>query len=99
MKKLLIVSLLLSLLTGCAPALAPTPTKDTGRLQIVATVFPAYDFARAAAGDLADVQLLLPPGTESHSYEPTPAENRTVGWKRFWTQRSPQAPRLPWSTA
>ena len=51
MKKLLIVSLLLSLLTGCAPALAPTPTKDTGRLQIVATVFPAYDFARAAAGD------------------------------------------------
>ena len=74
MKKLLIVSLLLSLLTGCAPALAPTPTKDTGRLQIVATVFPAYDFARAAAGDLADVQLLLPPGTESHSYEPTPAD-------------------------
>ena len=74
MKKLLIVSLLLSLLTGCAPALAPTPTKDTGRLQIVATVFPAYDFAHAAAGDLADVQLLLPPGTESHSYEPTPAD-------------------------
>ncbi len=40
----------------------------------MATVFPAYDFARAAAGDLADVELLLPPGTESHSYEPTPAD-------------------------
>jgi len=36
-------------------------------------VFPAYDFVRAVVGDAADVTLLLPPGTESHSYEPTPA--------------------------
>ena len=48
--------------------------RQDGKLHIVATVFPAYDFARAAAGDLADVELLLPPGTESHSYEPTPAD-------------------------
>ncbi|MCI9579547.1 MAG: zinc ABC transporter substrate-binding protein, partial [Oscillibacter sp.] len=33
-----------------------------------------YDFARSAAGELADVTLLLPPGAESHSYEPTPAD-------------------------
>ena len=53
----------LVLLTGCGasqPAAAPE-TRD--RLKIVATVFPAYDFARAAAGDLADVEMLLPPGT------------------------------------
>ena len=48
--------------------------RDDGRLHVVATVFPAYDFARAAGGELADVELLLPPGTESHSYEPTPAD-------------------------
>ena len=47
---------------------------DPDKLTVVATVFPAYDFARAAGGDLAEVQLLLPPGTESHSYEPTPAD-------------------------
>ena len=40
----------------------------------MATVFPAYDFAWQAAGDLAEVTLLLPPGMESHSYEPTPAD-------------------------
>ena len=45
-----------------------------GRLKIMTTVFPAYDFARAAAGELADVTLLLPPGVESHTYEPTPAD-------------------------
>ena len=35
---------------------------ERAKLQIVTTVFPAYDFARAVAGDLADVTLLLPPG-------------------------------------
>ena len=72
MKKLL--PLLLSiclLLTGCGQT---APEREPGRLRIVTTVFPAYDFARAAAGGLADVELLLPPGTESHSYEPTPAD-------------------------
>ena len=59
------------LLTACGQA-APEP--ESGRLKIVTTVFPAYDVARAAAGGLADVELLLPPGTESHSYEPTPAD-------------------------
>ena len=72
MKKLLPLLLCLLLaLAACGPAL---PEEDDGRLQIVAAVFPAYDFARAAAGDLADVTLLLPPGAESHSYEPTPAD-------------------------
>ena len=61
------------LLAGCA-APAEEPEEDDGRLRVVATVFPAYDFARQAAGDLAEVTLLLPPGMESHSYEPTPAD-------------------------
>ena len=72
MKNLVFCMLALALLAGCAPASVQEP--EDGKLHIVATVFPAYDFARAAAGDLADVELLLPPGTESHSYEPTPAD-------------------------
>ena len=72
MKKIWMILLTLALLTGCGAPAAPKPAD--GKLHIVATVFPAYDFARAAAGDLADVELLLPPGTESHSYEPTPAD-------------------------
>ena len=61
------------LLGGCAQQPAPPPEED-GRLKIVATVFPAYDFARTVVGELAEVTLLLPPGMESHSYEPTPAD-------------------------
>lgn len=70
MKRLLPVLWALLLLTACGSP----PPPSTDRLQIAATVFPAYDFARAAAGDRADVTLLLPPGAESHSYEPTPAD-------------------------
>lgn len=45
MKKLLICMLALALLAGCAPASVQEP--EDGKLHIVATVFPAYDFARA----------------------------------------------------
>jgi len=47
---------------------------DDGRLTIIAANFPGYDLTRAVTGDLAEVKLLLPPGTESHSYEPTPRD-------------------------
>lgn len=73
MKKLtaLLAALALALgLTACGRT-AAAPAED-GRLRIMAVNFPAYDLARAACGDLAEVQLLLPPGAESHSYEPTP---------------------------
>ena len=63
---------LLLLLSACGQSTEEDTNPD--QLTVVATVFPAYDFARAVGGDLADVQLLLPPGTESHSYEPTPAD-------------------------
>jgi len=71
MKKILPLLCLLLILSSCTPV---PPEPPSGRLQVVAAIFPAYDFARAAAGDLADVTLLLPPGAESHSYEPTPAD-------------------------
>ncbi len=69
------------LLSGCGGAAAgPSASSAPGsKLQVTATVFPAYDFARAVCGDLAEVTLLLPPGAESHSYEPTPKDILKVG--------------------
>jgi len=43
-------------------------------INIVTTIFPAYDFARNIAGEKASVSQLLKPGVESHSYEPTPQD-------------------------
>lgn len=44
------------------------------RIQVVTTIFPQYDFTREIAGELADITMLLPPGSESHSFEPTPQD-------------------------
>lgn len=75
-----IASLLLALvlvfsLTACA---APAEKSGDGKIQIVATLFPYYDFARAIVGDRADVTLLLSPGREAHSFEPTPLDAVTI---------------------
>ena len=73
MKKLLCLLAALALVV-CLAACGGDSGRDDGKLQIIASSFPGYDLARAAAGDLAEVSLLLPPGTESHSYEPTPRD-------------------------
>ena len=66
--------LVLSLLTGMCAGCSPAADVDDGKISIVATVFPQYDFARQIAGDRADVKLLLKPGMEAHSYEPSPKD-------------------------
>ena len=63
------------LLTGCA---APSETADDGKMSVVCTLFPYYDFARQIAGDRASVTLLLSPGREAHSFEPTPRDALTI---------------------
>ena len=47
---------------------------DEGKISVVTTIFPPYDFVREIAGDEADIKMLLKPGEETHSYEPTPQD-------------------------
>lgn len=48
--------------------------KNSEKILIVATNFPAYDFARAVAGDTAEIKMLVSPGAETHDFEPTPSD-------------------------
>ena len=48
-------------------------SKD-GRISVVTTIFPPYDFVREIAGDEVNLTMLLKPGEETHSYEPTPQD-------------------------
>lgn len=61
-----------------------------GKLQIIATLFPQYDFAREIGGDLVEVSLLLPPGMESHSYDPTLADMRKISRADLLLYTGPQ---------
>ncbi len=47
---------------------------ENGRIRVVTTIFPPYDFVREIAGDAVELQMLLKPGEETHSYEPTPQD-------------------------
>lgn len=52
--------------------------KDESKIQIVATLFPQYDFAKQIVGDKANVKLLLNSGVEAHNYEPTAKDMITI---------------------
>lgn len=67
------VMLALALLLGCGASLAEAGPK------VVAANFPCYDFARQVMGDRGEVSLLIHPGVEVHSYEPTPADIISIG--------------------
>jgi zinc transport system substrate-binding protein len=56
---------------GC---LRTRPANANGKINVVSVIFPSYDFVRAIAGDMVNLVMLLPPGSESHSYEPTPQD-------------------------
>ena len=50
------------------------PVKKGGKLNILCTVFPLYDWARNIAGNTAEVSLLNENGADMHSYQPTAAD-------------------------
>jgi zinc transport system substrate-binding protein len=77
MKKYLIAQFLLflALVVTLFPACSRKENSGvTGKLRVVTTLYPLYDFARVVGGDAVTVSLLLPPGVEPHSFEPRPED-------------------------
>lgn len=71
------------LLSGCGPAggsqgAFDASPEENGKLKVAVTLFPYYDFVRQIAGDQVDLQMVIPAGMDSHSFEPTPADIRTI---------------------
>lgn len=70
------------MLTGCG--MSGQQTEQNGgkeqnkvenkKISVVATIFPQYDFVRQIAGENVELKMLLKPGEETHSYEPTPQD-------------------------
>ena len=88
------VALLLLTVAGCSQAntkattsevspkvqeAASTPTSSgTGKTKVVTTFLPMYIFTKAVTGDAADVEILVPPGTEVHEYQATPNNVKAI---------------------
>lgn len=71
---LLSVSMIFSLV-GCSGT-KTSEKEDNYRLKIVTSLFPYYDMARAVIGDVKgiDLKMIVTPGQDSHSFEPTPRD-------------------------
>ena len=79
MKKLaLLVAAVLAVSSplGCRP-------KTTDRARVAVSIFPIYDLTRRVAGPDADVSLLLSPGKNEHTFDPTPKEIEDVSRARL----------------
>lgn len=69
----------------------------SGRLKVVTTLFPYYDFVRQVAGERVELSMVIPAGMDSHSFEPTPKDIRMIqnadiliangGTMELWVER------------
>ncbi len=89
-----IVLLMLSMTAGCsqsnqnqgasteqssqAQTTPSTPVAQLEKTKVVTTFLPIYLFTKAVAGNIADVEILVPPGTEVHEYQATPENVKAI---------------------
>ena len=68
MRKIISVAIILGsllILSGC------NNTIDNGKKNIVTTIFPIYDIVRAISNDTVNIDLMISPGQDIHSYDPS----------------------------
>lgn len=68
----LLATLALAAGAGCTGG-ADGGTADDGRLSVATTVAPITSIAANVIGDLADIEGIVPEGTNSHTFEPRPS--------------------------
>ena len=71
MKKIvsfLIILISLISLCGCDENI------DNGKLKVVTTIFPIYDMVRYIGEDLVDISMMVSPGQDIHSYDPSASD-------------------------
>lgn len=92
MKKLCAFISILSivlLFTSCGDSLNTLPNAsdqgsaspehtDGDKLQIVATIFPIYDWTREIVGDKGDIEMLFSKGVDLHSFQPSADDIITI---------------------
>ncbi|TVL37588.1 ABC transporter substrate-binding protein [Brachyspira hyodysenteriae] len=74
-KKILIfLTILLFSITSCNDANKNNNKTSNGKINVVATIFPIYDFTKNIALDNINLQMIIKPGIEIHSFNTTPAD-------------------------
>lgn len=70
--------LLVFALAGCGqgsdPVASESSSSEPDKLKVAVSILPQKEFVRQVAGDLVDIQVLVPPGFSPEQYEPSPQD-------------------------
>ena len=79
MKQFLMIALVLYAILAVSCGEKKRDSKrSSDKVNLVATIFTLYDFARATAKERASIKMLTPPGSSVHSYEPSPSDIKNI---------------------
>ena len=79
-KKMLVCILLLICicsLAGCKKG-SQKDNEKSGKLSVVTTIFPYYDFVKNIAGDKVELSMIVPAGQDLHSFKPDSTDMSNV---------------------
>jgi zinc transport system substrate-binding protein len=84
MKKLWLAALLFIavLLCGCVSPYQP----PSGKIRAVVSIAPLGEFVREVGGERVQVIVLVPPGAEPHTFEPSPSQIKEVAGADLYVQ-------------
>ncbi len=74
---------------------APEKKGNEGKVKVTTTIFPLFDMARSIGGDKVETSLLLPPGMEAHSFEPSPSDIMAISQTDVFAYTGPAME--PWA--
>ncbi len=73
---------------------AVSPVVPSEKLHVTASGYVAYTLLKQIGGDRLEISMLVPPGTEPHSFEPTPGSIIAVSESDLFVYVSPRVE--PW---
>ncbi len=71
-------------LTAFSASGCETEDKQAEGIGVMVTILPQAEFVEATGGDRVAVTVMVPPGADPHTYEPTPSQMRTVSGARIY---------------
>lgn len=63
-----------------------SPTQCAEKIGVVTTIHPLGEFIEAIGGDKVAVTVMVPPGSEPHTYEPSPSQMRQVAQAKIYIE-------------
>lgn len=61
-------------------------SEDSGKIGVVVTLLPQDEFVEKVGGDRVEVTVMIPPGANPHTYEPTPGQMTAVAQAEMYAK-------------